>query len=661
MRIPKLAAVDFETKGIESRPEYPPLPVGVAIQIKGKRPEYLAWGHPIENNCTKAQAIKRLKQVYKEYEIVFHNAKFDLEVGAEHCGKKSNTIRNHGLYIGLKHLGVWPEKRIHDTMILAFLHNPHSKSLSLKPLANLLLNMSPEEQDQVKEWIITHIFTSEKSGQGRIQIADKKPSGYFKIPPSKFGAFIAYAPGKLVGKYAKGDVVRTLKLFMFFWEYINRPEVNMIEPYEREIKLIPILIEMEKKGVSVNKKRLKEDINICEERMDRIDSKIRKIIKAPKSLSVDKGEEFADALEKAGKVDGFIFTAPSRTHPNGQRSTSQDNLKAVINDSYLLEILKVRSKLATNVRTFMRGWLITAEESDGKIYTSWNSVRSHNERIKGGQGTRTGRFSSSPNFQNIPKEVEIPDGSSKKVIDLYSMLPIMRNYVIPDKGKILIRRDYSQQELRVLGHFEDGPLLEAYNDDPLMDVHDLAKNMINALLHSNYPRKPIKNTGFGILYGMGIEALMNLLGCDEETARTLRKAYLAIFPGLDDLIKDLKRRARKYLPLRTWGGRQYFVEEPAIINGRMRTFEYKLLNYLIQGSSADITKEAIINSSEAGLDVRLTVHDELIANADKKTYKDEMHTLMECMESVPLDVQLLSDGEYSSKSWGEMKPFKDRR
>jgi DNA polymerase I-like protein with 3'-5' exonuclease and polymerase domains len=88
----------------------------------------------------------------------------------------------------------------------------------------------------------------------------------------------------------------------------------------------------------------------------------------------------------------------------------------------------------------------------------------------------------------------------------------------------------------------------------------------------------------------------------------------------------------------------------------MRSFEYKLLNYLVQGSSADMTKEAVLRYDAMGGESQLllTVHDEIVINAPKKIWRAEMVKLKNAMESIEIDVPLLSDGERGYR-WTEMK------
>lgn len=637
----KPVTVDFETESIEQRPEYPPKPVSVSIKYPGKKAKFYAWGHPTGNNITKEKVKRILMDLWKDpsTQLLFHNAKFDLDVGNVHLD-----------------LPLIPWHRVHDTLFLAFLTYPHEDKLSLKPLADKFLGMPPEEQDLLKEWILENIRTSKKGGEGKIYICPEDKKGLYKVPPSKTGAFIAYAPGEIVEPYANGDVDRTYELFNLWFNDVSK------EPYERERRLINILLSNERKGVRIPHQRLSAQTKIAEKALEETDNWLRKKLKTP-DLEISKSSQVADALEKCGMITEWEYT------PSGERSTSKENIEKHINNKLISNVFTYRAKLNNSLQTFMRPWLYQANKTKGYIHTNWNQVRQNDERKKGTKGARTGRLSSSPNFQNLTNNaVEIIPGRSFKKSDdflvlpdtLYKyvcQLPNLRGFIVPDdKVSVLIGRDYSQQELRVLGHYEDGVLKEAYLKNPNLDVHNLARELINELMQAKYKRKPIKNLGFGIIYGMGLFLLSESMGVDMDLAKELKSAYLEIFPGLKALDRDLKYLGRKGELIKTWGGRLYPVEPPKMIKGRMRTFEYKLLNLLIQGSSADITKQAIINYYDIRKEGRLllTVHDELLASTPRGAWRQEMEILREAMEDIKLDVPLLSDGEMGA-NWANMK------
>jgi DNA polymerase I-like protein with 3'-5' exonuclease and polymerase domains len=639
--------VDFETEEILPRPNYPPKPVGVAINEPGQREEYLAWGHPTNNNCTKMEARRRLRAVWRSGRPVgFHNAKFDLDVGETHLG-----------------LPLLPWHLIHCTSILGFLYDPNSQRLDLKELAYDLLGIEPRERDALREWIWANIPGS-------------------KAKKSNWGAFICRCPGKLVAPYAKADVKLPKRIFDFIYPKHIAPDSGMQEAYDRERQLISVLLEMEREGVPVDVRALKREIKHWEQLEELTDAWIRHRLNAP-DLDVDKGEQLADALEDADLVDEWILTPKAK-----KRSTSADNLAEVIKDPLFLNALSYRSRLVNSLRVFGRPWWEMAKET-GSIFTVWNQVRQADMKKKKNIGARTGRLSSTPNFQNAPRSPE-PVVFSKRAFEkmkkagedavlldasffqfakknfsgIVIELPNPRGVVIADADRRVAVRDYSQQELRILAHFEGGALAQAYNDDPWLDLHNHARIGINNLLGTNYPRKPIKNTGFGIIYGLGLDHLASDMGESRDTAKTLRDTYKALFPGLKEIDADLKERARADEPVRTWGGRLFKVEPPMVIRGYRQTFEYKLLNTLIQGSAGDCMKQAMLNYAATRKHGRmlLTVHDELVASILRKTsaFREEMSTLRIAMESVEFAVPMLSDGK-AGRTWSSARLWKDDR
>jgi DNA polymerase-1 len=396
-----------------------------------------------------------------------------------------------------------------------------------------------------------------------------------------------------------------------------------------------------------------------------LDNLIRKRLRAPK-LDVAKGAELAEAMLKADVMKSW------KTTKTGKLSTAKDALLEGISDKKLLALLLYRGALATCVQTFMRVWLRQAEETGGTIHTKWNQVR-QSDADGDLTGARTGRLSSSPNWQNIPVKTSpnyvrlVNLLKECGLLDKLAPFPMVRSYLSPDPGGIFLNRDYSQQEVRLLGHYEGGVLAEQYNNNPWLDVHDLAMVLINDMLGTNFIRRVVKDVGFGLIYGMGADLLAKKTEQDVITAKSLRKAYLEIFPGLGELEKSIKARALEGKPIRTWGGREYYVEEPRYVEKfkRWMTFEYKLLNMLIQGSAADNTKEATINYHEhpkRRARFLLTVHDEFLASTKSKKpqhIKEQMAVMKESMEDVKLEVPMLSEGEYGT-DWSNLKTFDEK-
>jgi DNA polymerase-1 len=633
VKVPEVIVIDAETKGIERRPDYPPKPVGVSIILPGEKPVYYGWGHPTKNNCNEREGHAALAKAYalsKRHKLpmLFQNGKFDVDVFETHCG-----------------LAMPDWSMIHDTLYLIALHDPHAKTFSLKPASERILGMKPEEQDKVKGWVLSN----KRAIEAKLGVT---------FTPSEWGAYICEAPGDIVGKYANGDTIRTLKLFKKLWPIIH--EQGMFEAYERERRLMPILLRNEREGMRVDISGLESESVMYRKQLNRVDDWLRKQLKSP-GLNIDSDRDMAKALKSAGVVTDFVQT------PSGQDSVSKKNLTPdMFNDRRIASAYGYRNRLTTCLTMFMERWLLIGQRT-GTIHTNWNQVRqSSRGGGSGNNGTRTGRPSTSdPNFLNLSKTwYDKNDGyvHPKHLRDLPE-LPLVRKFILPDHGHVFLHRDYNQQELRLLGHFEDDKLCRAYNEDPTMDIHQFVVDAVYEILGIKLERRAAKIVNFGLIYGMGLGKLAADMGVDVNTAKRIKNAQLTAIPGLKDLSEDIKASAKDGGYIKTWGGRIYYPEPPMHINGRLVDFIYKLLNYLIQGSAADVTKESIIRYDEARVESRflVSVYDETNISAPKRAAKKEMAILREAMEGLGgVDVPMLSDGKIGP-NWGTLEKFKDVR
>jgi DNA polymerase-1 len=528
--------------------------------------------------------------------LLFHNAPFDLSVGLYWLGGEEPA---------------W--ERVHDTIFILFQANPYSRSLSLKPSADYYLDLPPQEEEHLHNWILSNVP---------------------EATPKTAGAYISLAPVRLVSPYAIGDVFRTRLLFDQLIDSID------LQAYEREQRLAPKLRESSVKGIRLDGERLEADYDACVKSMSTCDDRIYDRL-GVEEFNIGSGIQLADALDHAGLVDEWILT------PKGRRSTAKDNLIKVCKDPDLVQLLAYRSTMKTCTGTFMGPWLEFAQD-DGRVHTEWNQV-ANDEGVHA--GTRTGRLSSSrPNFQNPPNPfgLEIPDGLAP--------LPNMRSYLLPEPDHVWIKRDFSSQEIRILAHFEDGALMEAYIEDPFLDPHEMARQLIQSITSILYPRKDVKITGFSIIYGSGVPGLAAQLGRPKGDAYTLREAYFGAMPAAANLASSTRARGRSGGAVTTWGGRRYFVEPPKMINGQMRTFEYKLLNYLIQGSAGDQTKQVLCDWWDIkGDDVVFTstIHDEINASVPKETWRRHMSNLRHSMDQDYFDAPMRSEGSYGP-NWGNL-------
>lgn len=608
-----LIVIDFETEAIAGNPLLtPPRPVGVALSMPGEPPKYMGWAHPQGNNCTAQEASEVLGRIARSRApLLFHNAGFDISVWQQWIPGGLDFT--------------W--ERIHDTMFLLFLADPYSSTLSLKPSAERYLGLAAREQSELHEWILAHIPGS---------------------TPRTAGAYIALAPGDLVGRYAIGDVSRTRDLFNQLHKRIK--EDGMEAAYDRERRLFPIVLAGTRRGIRIDREALAESERAYTRCLDDSSQRLADLIGASVDV-LDHSEQFCDALERSGAVTEWTYTK------TGRRSTAKDNIH--ITNPQVRELYQYRGALATCLQTFIRPWL-EFSAATGRLHPNWNQVKQYREggSIYDKKGTQTGRLSSdSPNFQNVPTEFKDALGNPLPTPPGLLPLPLMRRYCLPEEGHVWLKRDFSSQEIRILAHFEDGRLCEAYRANPNLDPHEMARQLINTLIGVLYDRKAIKITGFSLIYGTGVNGLSIQLGRPYSEAAAIKTAYLGAMPDVRDLMQSVQSRGRSGGYIRTWGGRIYYAEPPRVVEGRVRDFAYKLLNYLIQGSAADQTKEAIIHWDGAREEEAIflaTVHDEINISAPVETWQRHMATLKTSMNLDRFDVPMLSEGFYGP-NWADLK------
>lgn len=618
----------------------------------------MAWGHgdgtkAFDNNCTEKEArAAYLEARNSKYAMLFQNGSFDQEVSEVHW-----------------EIPLLPPDKTHETMYLLFLHDPHAPSLALKESAERILRIAPEEQDKLKEWILANVPEAKKK-------------------PSTWGAYICEAPYRVVRPYHKGDLVRTGRLFDHLYPLIV--ESGMLDAYNRELKLMPILLRNAQAGMRLDMDRLEQDIPAMKLGIERTDVWLRKRLGIE---NIDSDRQLGEALFNKEIVTDFARTA------KGQLSVSKKTLTiGKFTDKKVYQALQYRSQMSTCVNMFAEPWLELATSGNGLIYPNWSQVRSP-KGLNDTAGARSGRIiCSKPNWLNVPKSWK-KAASAGYVHPAWlkvQPLPLIRSYCLPDPGEEWGKRDFSGQELRLFAHAEEGPVMQGFLDDPKVrwcpsckapvgkpcvggkvhkereyDIHELVRAeaerlLVAAGLRDSFDRDTAKGAVFGRLYGQGVTGLMQLLQLadhEKPIAQIIQRAINIALPSIKELDDQMKALAKDGQPIMTWGGRLYYCEPPLYSEkfGRNMTFEYKLLNYYAQGSGADVTKETLIRFNEhpkrKGRFLN-TVYDEISFSTPAKAMKEDQKVLRECMLSIETDVPMLSDGE-AGPNWGSLQKWKD--
>lgn len=408
-----------------------------------------------------------------------------------------------------------------------------------------------------------------------------------------------------------------------------------------EEPLIPLVEQMQEKGIGIDVSFLKEYEKKLAAERDALSEKIRAYGKP--DLNINSPKQLAQFLFEDLKLP----TKGSRGKA-GSFSTKSDVLEGLRElhpvVDLILEFREIDKLLSTYVSVFPG--LVS---SDGRLHTT---LYQH--------GTTTGRFSSTePNLQNIPIRTE--RGAH------------MRNAFVSEKGNVMLSADYSQVELRAAAFLSgDEALLQVFQSG--RDVHtETAARMMRIPPEDVTPlmRRQAKVINFGVLYGMGVVALQKNLGVSRAEATGFLNAYKESYPKLMEYLEHVKKQAALNGCTETFFGRKRRIPLLRSPLPYLRAQgERMAINAPIQGTAADMMKLGILFVSEdiqkEGLGNQvfpiLQVHDELLFEVKKEALSKAESLIKKAMESVfersfrhvspplPFPVEMKS-----GPSWGQMK------
>lgn len=486
---------------------------------------------------------------------------------------------------------------------------------------------------------------------------------YDGAPDGRQRANIYRAPPKLVGFYAESDVDLPIRLAPLL--HARMAQEGLLDLFELENALIPLLIDMRFRGVRVDLAKAERARDVLENLYNEYCVKLFEMCGF--FVEVNSGPSIARAFDKFGiryprTADGKPSFRKNwlkgLTHPIG----------ALINSAR--EAYKLRS-------TFIESYILGGHVN-GRVHCSFHNMRGDES------GTRSGRFSSSdPNLQNVPSR-------SEAVVMGEKLSALIRGFFIPDEGAKQWRKfDYSQIEYRCFISDAVGltPDVQAKADEarrmfienPDTDYHDWTIALIKQGVGIDMPRKPAKTINFGLLFGMGNGKLCDTMQLEREKGDELITAYHAGIPFAKDTLKYYADLAARTGIVSTILGRKsrFDVWQPAhdaameeddyalpyeLAKAKWprerlrRAYTHKGLNRRLQGSAADMMKVAMRYAYEAGVFAEtgvplLTVHDEL-------DFSDNGHSdaafveLRHMLETVlPLRIPVRADMETGS-DWG---------
>ncbi len=417
-------------------------------------------------------------------------------------------------------------------------------------------------------------------------------------------------------------------------------ERGLARVYEEiELPLIPVVERMELRGVSLDIVYLKKLATTYRVELNDIGGRIFSVagrefnINSPKQL----GEVLFDEL--------LLGSGRLKKTPTGARTTRESELMKLRGTHPIIDMIfeyRERQKLLS---TYIEP-LPTQIGGDGRLHTTFLQT-----------GTTTGRMSSNnPNLQNIPVKTE--RGAA------------IRRAFTAAPGYVLLSCDYSQIELRVAAFLSgDEKLIEIFQSG--RDVHAAVASRVFGVSEEGVTkemRRRAKVINFGILYGMGVNALRENLGTNRAEAATFYANYFTTFSTLAEYLESVRRETRdRGYTTTLFGRRRYLPGIKSPLPHIRAMAERMAVNAPIQGTQADIIKLAMVKIDEAfrseGFAEKafpiLQVHDELIFEIHEEALKEAASRIVHIMETVVTmeetrGVSLVVNAA-SGPNWGELK------
>ena len=423
----------------------------------------------------------------------------------------------------------------------------------------------------------------------------------------------------VVARYAAEDADVALRLADVLAGMLEAEGLTKLF-YDLEMPLVPVLTRMERTGILLDRRVLGRLESELSKQADALRGRI--IAAAGRPFNPDSPKQLAVVLFDELKLPTLKKT---KTGP----STDSSVLEELAVEHELPALVLDYRKLTKLLGTYLTALGAYILPSDGRVHTSFHQA-----------GTATGRLSSSdPNLQNIP--IRTDEGR------------MIRSAFVAPPGCVLLSADYSQVELRVLAHFcGDETLRAAFAEG--QDIHRTVAAEVFGVAPADVTpdmRAKAKTVNFGIIYGQTAYGLSVSLRIPRKDAAGFIERYKARFPKIDEFLAQCVSQAKRQGYVETIFGRRRRVPDIEAKNPQVRAMAERLaINSVVQGSAADLIKQAMVNIARRidaeGRPSRmlLQIHDELVFETPEQAVEAEREMIVHEMTSaIALDVPLKVD------------------
>ena len=432
--------------------------------------------------------------------------------------------------------------------------------------------------------------------------------------------------------YAAADADMTARLRAVLEDQLEKQGLTHLLT-DMEMPLVPVFVDMQRKGIKVEEGALHEMSRDLNEQMKQAEVDLYQSI--GHTVKINSPKELSDLLFNE-------LGLPKTKRTKTGYSTDANSLEGLKGLHPVVDKILEYRQVAKLKSTYVDALPEMINPRTGRIHTSYHQT-----------GSATGRVSSSdPNLQNIPVRTELGR-------------QVRRAFIAEDAPqRLLFSADYSQIELRVLAHMsQDTGLLEAFKRGE--DIHSAtASQMFEVPINEvdGEMRRIAKVLNFGVIYGLSAHGISQQTGFSREEGANFIDTYFAKYPGISEYLDRVKAQTRETNYAETLLGRRRYIPEIHSSNFNVRSAAERMaINMPIQGTAADIMKIAMIRvhdrleREQMQSKMLLQVHDELVFEVPqeemdglKSVVFDEMPAAME------LDVTLKVDAKWG-ETWGDME------